>query len=293
MKMLSCILLFCMPFLAPAQNFPPDSRVLEDVKKYHGKIATARVQNEWKLEKEAGYTFSNMAKRVVAATTTKENDVFKNIIGLAIYVRGGVGEPWSFSRYFVTSSETHGQKQLTEAQITEQTTEHLRKNPNRIFGDLSAVAWIYGVSFPNGFVFEDKKDGDYVYKAMIDYERKEVESIPFDGGLYRYKAPLDIYVRAIDGVLQVGGFSMLNSDYVQKTAMSEKQFNACPSLKDKPYNEISGPQGPSVSGISEKQGSSSKSIDAGATAEPKKTENTGRTSEGKKVSKLPKIKIGF
>lgn len=292
MKLVSSILLYCMPFLALAQNFPTDSRVLEDVKKYHGKIATARVQNEWKLEKEAGYTFSNMAKRVVAATTTKENDVYKDIIGLAIYVRGGAGEPWRFSRYFVTSSETHGQKQLTEAQIIEQTTEHLRKNPNRIFGDLSAVAWIYGISFPNGFVFEDQKDGDYIYKAMIDYERKEVESIPFDGGLYRYKAPLDIYVRQIDGVLQVGGFSMLNSMYVQKTAMSEKQFNACPSLRDKPYDEISGPQGPAVNSKSEKQGSPQNS-DTGATGEQKKTDNTGHTGEGKKVSKLPKIKIGF
>lgn len=293
MKLLPSILLCCMPFLALAQNFPTDSRVLEDVKKYHGKIATARVQNEWKLEKEAGYTFSNMAKRVVAATTTKENGVFKNIIGLAIYVRGGAGEPWSFSRYFVTSSETHGQKQLTEAQIIEQTTEHLRKNPNRIFGDLSAVAWIYGVSFPNGFVFEDQKDGDYIYKAMIDYERKEVESIPFDGGLYRYKAPLDIYVREIDGVLQVGGFSLGNSAHVQKTALSEKQYNACPSLQAKSYDEISGPQGPAVSGKSEKQGSSSINSDTGSAAEPKMTENNGHTGEGKKVSKLPKIKIGF
>ncbi len=293
MKMLPSILLCCMPFLALAQNFPTDSRVLEDVKKYHGKIATARVQNEWKLEKEAGYTFSNMAKRVVAATTTKENGVFKNIIGLAIYVRGGAGEPWSFSRYFVTSSETHGQKQLTEAQIIEQTTEHLRKNPNRIFGNLSDIAWIYGIYFPNGFVFEDQKDGDYIYKAMIDFERKEVESIPFDGGLYRYKAPLDIYVREIDGVLQVGGFSLGNSAHVQKTALSEKQYNACPSLQDTPYDEIAGPQGPVLNGKSDKPGSGPKSGDTGTAGESKKSENSGSTGEGKKVSKLPKIKIGF
>jgi hypothetical protein len=70
MLMLLCSLLFTQ--ILSAQNFPTDAKVLQDVKNYHGKIATAKVQNEWKLEKEAGYTFSNMAKRVVAAKISSD-----------------------------------------------------------------------------------------------------------------------------------------------------------------------------------------------------------------------------
>ena len=58
MKFFKTIIVFALPFFGLAQSFPTDAKVLEDVKKYHGKIATAKVQNEWKLEKETGYTFS-------------------------------------------------------------------------------------------------------------------------------------------------------------------------------------------------------------------------------------------
>ncbi|MBK8628192.1 MAG: hypothetical protein IPN86_22335 [Saprospiraceae bacterium] len=77
MNTLKTIIFILLPFFAHAQSFPSDTKVLEDVKNYHGKIATATVQNDWKLEKEAGYTFSNMAKRVVAATTVKEKVLAK------------------------------------------------------------------------------------------------------------------------------------------------------------------------------------------------------------------------
>jgi len=147
MKFFKTIIVLILPFLAFGQSFPTDAKVLEDVKKYHGKIATAKVQNDWKLEKEAGYTFSNMAKRVVAATTVKENGVNKNIIGLAIYVRGGAGEKWNFSRYFVTSSETLGLAALTEQQIKDQTLELLRTNPGRVFVNFKDIAWVYDITF--------------------------------------------------------------------------------------------------------------------------------------------------
>ena len=239
-------ILFLLPTGLFAQNYPTDAKVLEDVKKYHGKIATAKVQNEWKLEKEAGYTFSNMAKRVVAATTVKENGVSKNLIGLAIYTRGSASDKWTFSRYFVTSSETTGLTMLTEAQIREQTLELLRTNPGQVLVTFSEVAWVYDITFPEGLTYETDRTGDLIYKGSIGYEYKFISSYPFEGGIRRYQNPLEIYVRVKDGAYRVAVASVLNRDPIKETLMTEKQYNALPTLSQKPFDELFGPQGPAV-----------------------------------------------
>ncbi|HRO09276.1 MAG TPA: hypothetical protein PK047_10450 [Saprospiraceae bacterium] len=282
MKFLKTIIVLVLPFFGLAQSFPTDAKVLEDVKKYHGKIATAKVQNEWKLEKEAGYTFSNMAKRVVAATTMKENGVNKNLIGLAIYVRGGAGENWNFSRYFVTSSETIGLTMLNETQLKEQTIELLRTNPGRVLVNYTDIAWVYGITFPVGLKSETDRTGDIIYKAEIEYEQKFISSYPFEGGLKRFKAPLEIYVRPVGGVLKVAVASVGYSESFQETRMTEKQHNALIVLGQKPFDELYGPQGPAIPGnkTSEK-------------AKENKNAESNTTSD-KKELKLPKLKIkGF
>lgn len=252
MSFIKTLLIILLPSILLAQSFPSDATVITDVKKYNSKIEKANVQNEWKLEKEAGYTFSNMAKRVVNATTIKENGVTKKLLGLAIYVRGGAGEKWNFSRFFVTSTESVGITLLTEQEIIDQTVEVLKTNPSRIFGSLDDIAWVYGVSFPDGLKYEvSQRDGDHIYKAILDFERKNVESIPFDGGLYRFKAPFEIYVRMVDNKMKVGGFSIGYAEYMNKTAMNEKSYNALPTLANTPYTELSGADGPKITKIEE------------------------------------------
>ncbi|NUO01962.1 MAG: hypothetical protein HUU01_15265 [Saprospiraceae bacterium] len=284
MKALSLMCFALLPLLAMSQEFPSDAKVLEDVKNYHKKIATAKVQNEWKLEKEAGYNFSNMAKRVVAATTVKENGVFKNIIGLAIYVRGGAGEKWNFSRYFVTSSETAGLAPLSETQIREQTLELLRSNPGQVLVTYSDIAWVYDIVLPEGLKSETDRTGDLIYKATIEYEKKFISSYPFEGGLRRFKSPLEIYVRPKDGALKVAVAVLGYSEPIKETLMTEKQYNAIPVLGTKPFDAFWGPQGPAVPGAGNK---SDEKSDAPKAADPK-------SEPQKKSLKLPKLKInGF
>mgnify|MGYP001260403633 FL=1 len=282
MKFFKTIIVLILPLFGIAQSFPSDAKVLEDVKKYHGKIATAKVQNEWKLEKEAGYTFSNMAKRVVAATTVKENGVYKNLIGLAIYVRGGAGEKWNFSRYFVTSSETLGLAALTEQQIKDQTLDLLRTNPGRVFVNFNDIAWVYDITLQEGLKSETDRTGDIIYKAQVEYEQKFISSYPFEGGLRRFKAPLEIYVRPVDGVLKVAVASVGYSESSQETLMTEKQHDALIVLGQKPFDELYGPQGPAIPGNKNKE------------KDNENKNNESSTKSDKKGLKLPKLKIkGF
>ena len=290
---------FLFTHLLAAQNFPSDAQVLQDVKNYHGKIATAKVQNEWKLEREAGYTFSNMAKRVVAATTVKENGASKNIIGLAIYTRGGAGEGWTFSRYFVTSSETVGLAEPDEAQLKNQLLDLLRKDPMKVSFNYKDIAWVYDVRFPEGIGYTTDRTGDRIYKAEIEYASKFIAYYPFEGGIRRYKNPLEVYVRAVDGALKVAVAIVNNQDPVETTLMTEKQFNDLPTLEQKPLDDLFGPQGPEIPAAEPEKKTKPTPVAENKAATPTPaTENKNTTPATpnpapQKTIKLPKVKLGI
>lgn len=278
MNFIKIVLFILMPISSFCQSFPIDTKVIDDVKKYHGKIATASVQNEWKLEKEDGYNFSNMAKRVVAATTIKENGVSKKIIGLAIYVRGGAGESWNFSRYFVTGSEVVGAAGLTEEKIKAEIIELLTTQPIQVFPDMQDIVWVYDISFPKGLENRTDRTGDVIYTGQITFMRKFVDyEYPFEGGIRKHISPMEIYTRLEDGKMKVKVCSVGYSDASEKVLLSEKEYKKLSVLGTIPFEQLYGESGPNA-------GKENSKIDDGNNK--KNTNNKG--------SGLPKIKIkGF
>ena len=246
-RLLILIALYCLPALLLGQNFPADATVVADVKNYHGSLANAVAEGSWTTESDGGYLFDNMAKRVVKATTTKTAGISKNLTGLAIYVRSSVGEAWRFSRYFVTSSAVLGATPLTQEEVTEQTLALIAANPSERLPASSDIAWLYGISFPYGLISEtDKRSGDIIYKAVIEYEYKFISSIPFEGGLRRYRCPLDIYCRLQGNEMRVAAMSVSAGELMRETLLTEKQYNTIPGLGARPFEELFGPDGPAV-----------------------------------------------
>ena len=247
MKLLILFFLITLPCYIFCQAFPSDSKVLSDVKKYHGKIATAAVKNDWKLEKEAGYQFSNMAKRVVSATTVKENGVSKKIIGLAIYTRGGSGESWNFSRFFVNGSEAVGVSPLSEDVIRNEIIELLTTNPIQVFPDMQDIVWVYGISFPKGLETRTDRTGDVIYNGQITYMRKFIDyEYPFEGGIRKHSSPLEIYTRLEGGRMKVKVCVVGYSDPTEKVFTKEKEYKEMPVLGSVSFEKLFGEAGPKV-----------------------------------------------
>ncbi|MBP6396883.1 MAG: hypothetical protein KBF57_03230 [Saprospiraceae bacterium] len=284
MKILILFLASFILFNLSAQQFPNDAKVIQDVKKYHGKIATAEVQNDWKLEREAGYNFSNMAKRVVAATTQKENGISKKIIGLAIYTRGGSGESWHFSRYFVTGSEVTGAKSLTEEDLVSQTLDLLRTEPIKVFPDFGEIAWVWDVSFTDMAAPTTDRTGDLIYKGYIEFERKFTAYYPFEGGLRRYRSPIEAYVRLSGSQMKVAVVSVNFSEPIGEIWMKEKDYNALPVLGSKVFDELYGKNCPYSD---KKEGKNEVKTDP----IPSEKESSPEEKKKKKTFGLPKIKI--
>lgn len=246
-RLLILIALYTLPALLLGQNFPADATVVADVKNYHGSLASAATTGSWTTEKESGYLFDNMAKRVVKATTTQTAGISKNLTGLAIYVRSSVGEAWRFSRYFVTSSDIQGLKPLTQQEVTDQTVALLAANPIQVMPFYGEVAWVYGITFPDGLISEtDQRSGDIIYKAVVEYEYKFISSIPFEGGLRKFRAPLDIYCRLQGSTMRVAVASVNQGEKIRETLLTEKQYNTIPVLGTRPLEELFGPDGPAV-----------------------------------------------
>jgi hypothetical protein len=242
------LLFFCLlPFLISSQSFPSDTKVIADVKKYHGKMASATVQNDWKLEKEAGYSFGNMAKRVVAGTTIKENGISKKIIGLAIYTRGGQGESWNFSRYFITNSEVVGAKLMTEDVLKEQIIALLESDPIKVFPDFGEIVWVHDITFPEGLENHTDRTGDVIYAGQITFMRKFVEyEYPFEGGIRTHISPLEIYTRLESAEMKVKTCVVGYSDANEKKYLSEKDYKSIAVLGAKPFKELFGLNGPDL-----------------------------------------------
>jgi hypothetical protein len=281
------------------QSFPTDSKVLQDIKKYHGKISTAEVQNDWKLERESGYNFSNMAKRVVSASTIKENGISKKIIGLAIYTRGGTGESWNFSRFFVTGSEVIGTPALSADILRKQAIELLRNDKIKVFVDYQNIAWVYDITFPNVDDHRTDRTGDVIYKCFVEYERifNDAEGItlpnyPFEAGLRRCKSPSEAYVRLVDGEMRVAVISIGFSDALDKKMMSRKDFEKIRTLNDTPLDDLMGVECPYTFINESEKTSSDQSMTKQSKSSPSNSDSTQPKTE-KKAKKfgLSKIKI--
>lgn len=284
MKILILFFASFVLFNLSAQQFPNDEKVIQDVKKYHGKIAAAEVQNDWKLEREAGYNFSNMAKRVVAATTQKENGISKKIIGLAIYTRGGSGESWHFSRYYVTGSEVSGAKSLTEEDLVSQTLDLLRTEPIKVFPYFGEIAWVWDVSFSDMVAPTADRTGDLIYKGYIEFERKFTAYYPFEGGLRRFRSPIEAYVRLSGSQMKVAVVSVNYSEPIGEIWMKEKDYNELPVLGGKSFDELYGKNCPYYD---IKKGESEVKTDP----IPSEIESSPAEKKKKKTFGLPKIKI--
>jgi hypothetical protein len=291
MKSFKTIIVLVLPFFGLAQSFPTDAKVLEDVKKYHGKIATIKVQNDWKLEREAGYTFSNMAKRVVSATTVKENGVSKKIIGLAIYVRGGAGESWNFSRYFVTGSEVVGAKTLTTEDLKQQTIELIKKDITKVFYHHKEIPWVYDISFETSVADRTDRTGDVIYNCYLEFEQmfNDSEGItlpnyPFEAGLKRYRIPAEAYVRLVDGQMKVAIVTYGSNEPISKRMLTKKQYESLTTLSSENFDQLYGREGLNFETNSvqnDKHDDKSKSQEAPAKEPAAKSKKLG----------FPKIKI--
>jgi hypothetical protein len=242
MKTLSTFLfLFGLAFAGLAQKLPANDQVIQDVKGYHGKLASAQLNGDWQLVRETGYTFANTAKHPVAATTKKDAQGTQTTIqGLAIYVRGSANDSWRFSRYFVyeNSRAVVGAKKPTAEDLKVIVEKALTTKASLVFSNCSWICWVYGVRIPEPLVFQQQSAQEMNFEAEVDYEER------LQGMTERSKQLIEFFCRKINGTWEINYSMRRQLTPVAKRTVSQNILENVPGICDKPFAELYGPQGP-------------------------------------------------
>ncbi|GMU43672.1 MAG: hypothetical protein IT479_13645 [Xanthomonadales bacterium] len=103
-RWLATLLLMCLlqAGSATANNFPTAAQVEADARAAvtNGRVTRVEIDGGWKLERESGYTFANLAKQAIVAEKQNTDGTRQQFNALAIYQRGAAGDPWVFDRLF-------------------------------------------------------------------------------------------------------------------------------------------------------------------------------------------------
>ena len=226
-----------------SQALPSNPQVINDIKKYHGKLSSAQLNGDWQLVKEAGYTFANTAKHPVAAVTMKDaNGTQTKIQGLAIYVRSSGRDAWRFSRYFVyeNSREVVGAKMPSNEELVSIVEKALAEKANLVFNNCSWICWVYGIRVPDKVNYQQQSATEMSFEVEIEYEER------LSGMTERSKQIVEFFCRKINNQWQMNYSMRRQVTPVSKQNVSQDILETTPGICDKPFADLYGPQGPNL-----------------------------------------------
>jgi len=87
---------------ATASDFPSANQVEKDARAAvtNGQVTRVEIDGGWKLERETGYAFANLAKQAIIAEKQNADGTRQQFNALVIYQRGADSDPWVFDRLF-------------------------------------------------------------------------------------------------------------------------------------------------------------------------------------------------
>ncbi len=87
---------------AKANDFPSGAQVERDARAAvtNGRVTRVEIDGGWKMERESGYTFANLAKQAIVAEKQNPDGSRQQFNALVIYQRGAASDPWTFDRLF-------------------------------------------------------------------------------------------------------------------------------------------------------------------------------------------------
>lgn len=225
---------------ASADNLPGEAKVKADTIKAvtNGKVIKVDLDGGWKLEREAGYRFSNVAKQAVIAVKRNNDGSEQSFNAFVIYKRGAPNDAWQFDRLFSFGWKTVGggaSKSVDEAKAFEMTLKDVRRQP---------VAWM-PVS-PN-FVYRIDKleivpgsikvtgDDELEWNIEIDVVSKDFSQTGLSK--VRYQSKVKAYRNPQTGAWHIthGGYFETKKE---NKPLTQAQLNNLPTLSTASFEEL-------------------------------------------------------
>lgn len=222
-----------------AQGLPTDSRTMAAVKAAMAAVTVESHEftSEWKLEREKGYTFSNLAKRAIKMLVRDNKSGQKRSFeGLAIYQRGATNDAWRWSRFFTyeNSIKMIGEIENTE-ELERMTLESMTARPSEYFGDLTGVYWAFPFKIVPGS-FQKRSDRQMSWQVEVKLSRR-----------WDHKFLVERqHTKSVDAYLDVDGktwkYVVGNDDEkeLSRQERSPSELDAMPNMQAKGFRALYG-----------------------------------------------------
>lgn len=120
---------------AVSSNMPSAAQVESDARAAvkNGTLTRIEIDGGWKLERESGYDYANLAKQAIIADKRNADGSEQQFNALVIYQRGAPNDPWIFDRLFAYGWKSLGgnsaSARLDAAALHALTLKAMRNSP--------------------------------------------------------------------------------------------------------------------------------------------------------------------
>lgn len=230
---------------ARASELPAVDQVEADARKAvkNGQLTRIEIDGPWKLERESGYDFSNLAKRAIIADKTGDDGARQQFNALVIYQRGATGNPWRFDRLFSYGfrsldgdapsaglDETTVQKLLMATMRTEP-ARFTPVDPRRVFriDGLRVVPGSLAVVNDHELRFE--VDSLFIVDDTTQSTDPGVRKLRFQFGV-------EALQQRHTGEWILSKTGEIGSTPLERQALTRAQLESLPTLADAPFDQL-------------------------------------------------------
>lgn len=236
-------LALCAPVLAIAQQLPGSAQVKADVTSAvkNGKLTSIELDGAWKMERERGYNFSNVAKQAVIATKKNADGSEQRFNGFAIYKRGAASDAWVFDRLFSFGFETVGGTSATpdDAALHAITLKAMRERPAGFMPvDLRQVYRVDAFKVVPGSA-KRRGDNEVTWEIIGEYVVDDTQSSR-DPGVKKLREHIKVegiqHLQTKAWIVSKSG--IVRTESLQRQSLTAQQMQSLPTLAQAPFDQL-------------------------------------------------------
>ena len=230
---------------AHADNLPSAAQVERDSRAAvkNGNVIRFEIDGSWKLERESGFDFANLAKQAIIADKQNPDGSKQQFNALAIYQRGAPNDPWRFDRLFSygfksldgdAASGTLDAKALHALTLTAMRASPgswTPVDPRNVYR-IDAFEVVSGsIKQINDTELSWEIEGQYVINDTQQYSDPGVKKIR-----YRIEVEGIQHLQSKEWILSKA--AEIKSTDLGRQSLTRAQFDSLPNLADAPFDQL-------------------------------------------------------
>lgn len=212
----------------------------------NGRVTRIEIDGSWKMERESGFDFANLAKQAIIADKTNADGSQQQFNALVIYQRGAPSDPWRFDRLFSYGWKSIGAESAAAAgagmnatQAHALTLSAMRSNPGGWMPvDLRYVLRVDAFQVIDSSI-QRSGDNEYTWEIRAEFVVNDTSNYaePMVKNLQqRLKVEAIQHPQTQQWILSK--IAELDSSSSKSQKLTRAQLESLPTLADAPFDQL-------------------------------------------------------